>query len=91
MRSLNKFNSRNSDDALEEFFQRRHVRLEVRQLLVEKHILGSEQDTVCTFARIHLHALDNMFQRKRATNLGGRSAKLAATPATACDLDHSEG
>src|SRR6185437_13629054 len=91
VRSLNKFNSRYRDDALEKFFQRRHIRLEIWQLLVEKHVLGSEQNTVGTFARVHLHALDNVFQRKRAANLGSRSAKLAAAPAPPRDLDNSEG
>src|SRR6185295_8101850 len=87
VRSLNELDSRYADDAFEKSLQRRHIRLEVWQLLVEKHVLRRKQHTVCAFAGIHPDAFENVFQRKRATHLGCRPAELAAASAAASDFN----
>src|SRR6266550_8478236 len=90
VRSLNRINAGNADDAFEKSLQRRNIRLEVRQLLVKKHVFRRNHDLGCAFTGIDLYTFNNMFQRERAAHLRRRSAELAASAATTGYLDHAK-
>src|SRR6267378_2263450 len=90
MRSLNRVYARHTDDALKKLFQRGHVRFEVWQLLVEKHVFRRNHDLGGALAGIDLHTFDNVLERERAPHFRCRPAELAAAAATPRDLNYSK-
>ena len=64
VRHLQCIDARHALHHVQHFFQRRHIRFKIRQLLVEKHVLCREHDLGGAFPGIDPRALENVFEWK---------------------------